>query len=189
LTWENLIEANRPPQLENPTTTQREILPPHIEVETEPVQIIEANRPPQLEQVTTTQREISPPQTEIEVEPVEIIEANRSPQLEQATTTQRLISPPPTEIEAEPTQITEAQTSQTQAVTKRKNITMVSLRSPLGQGREENKSKKQIKQFEMQQSTLKNFKMSWNNLYRKMFKQSSRKIRQHKRRIRETPNL
>jgi hypothetical protein len=59
-----------------------------------------------------------------------MIEANRPPQLEQETTTQREIPPPQTEFEAEPAQITEAQTSQTQALTKRKKRTMVALRSP-----------------------------------------------------------
>jgi len=49
LTWENFIEANRPPQLEQETSTQREISPPHIEFELEPPQTIKGNRPPQLE--------------------------------------------------------------------------------------------------------------------------------------------
>ena len=54
-----------------------------------------------------------------------LIEANRPPQLEQVTTTQREILPPQTEVEVDPAQITEAQTSQTQALTKRKKRTMV----------------------------------------------------------------
>jgi hypothetical protein len=59
-----------------------------------------------------------------------LIEANRPPQLEQATTTQREIPPPQTEVEADPAQITKAQTSQTQALTKRKKRTMDAPRSP-----------------------------------------------------------
>jgi hypothetical protein len=42
LTWENLIEANIPPQLEQATTTQREIPPPQTEVAVDPTQIVEA---------------------------------------------------------------------------------------------------------------------------------------------------
>ena len=89
-----------------------------------------------------------------------LIEGNRPPQLEQENTTQRETPVPQTEVEVDPAQITNAQTSQTQAVTKRKKRTMVALRSPLGQGREANKLRKQLKQFKMQQSTLKNFRIS-----------------------------
>jgi hypothetical protein len=42
LTWENLIDANRPPQLEQATTIQRETPPPQTKAEAEPTQITEA---------------------------------------------------------------------------------------------------------------------------------------------------
>jgi len=90
LTWGNLIEANGLPQLEQVTTTQREISPPQTELEPEPAQTIEGNiSPPQIEVepelAQTIEGNISPPQTEIEVEPAQIIEASRPPQLEQVT--------------------------------------------------------------------------------------------------------
>jgi hypothetical protein len=62
LTWETLIEGNRPPQLEHATITQRGIPPPQIEVEPEPSQISEGNN--------------SPPQIEVEPEPAQTIEGN-----------------------------------------------------------------------------------------------------------------
>jgi hypothetical protein len=130
LTWETLIEGNRPPQLEQATTTQREISPLQTEVEPELAQTIEGNMsPPQIkvepepaqtsegnisspqievepEPAQTSEGNISPPQTEIEAEPTQIIEASRPPQLEQATTTQRETPVPQIEFEVDPAQTT-----------------------------------------------------------------------------------
>jgi hypothetical protein len=63
LTWDNLIEANRPPQLEQPELCHEE-----------PPQEIEDR---QAEE-TTTQREIPSPQTEAEVDPAQITETQTS---------------------------------------------------------------------------------------------------------------
>jgi hypothetical protein len=112
-----------------------------------------------------------------------LIEANRPPQMEQETTTQREIPPPQTEVEAEPTQITKAQTSKTQELTKRKKRIMVSFRSPLRKRRRRKQTQETTK--EIQDAT--DHPEELQNFIEQPLQDNQ--SRQHKRIIRETPNL
>jgi hypothetical protein len=56
------------------------------------------------------------------------------------------------------------------------------------QGEEADESEKQLKQFRIQQNSLKNFKTLQNSLHVRMLKELGKKNRPHKGMIRKTPN-